>query len=60
MQKIIPTDKARQGSRGRPVLIVLVVGLLLAMGAWAGVEMWGEHIDAPAADDAGGTSTDGN
>jgi hypothetical protein len=60
MQKIISTNKARQGGRGRPVLIVLVVGLLLAMGAWAGVEMWGEHIDTPAADDAGGTNSDSN
>ena len=49
MPKTIPTDKARQGGWGRPVLIVLVVGLLLAMGAWAGVELWGEQI-APAAD----------
>lgn len=59
MPKTIPTDKARQGGWGRPVLIVLVVGLLLAMGAWAGVELYGERIDAPAADDAGGGNTDG-
>jgi hypothetical protein len=58
MQKIVPTDKARQGGLGRPVLIVLIVGLLLAAGVWAGVATWGEHIDAPAADDAGGSNTD--
>ena len=58
MQKTIPTDKARQGGRGRPVLVVLIVGLLLAMGAWAGVEIWGEYIDAPAADHASGADTD--
>jgi hypothetical protein len=58
MPKIIPTDKARQGGRGRPVLVVLIVGLLLAMGVWAGVELWGEQIDAPAADDAGSVNTD--
>ncbi|MEQ1954166.1 hypothetical protein [Mesorhizobium sp. CN2-181] len=43
MQKTIPTDKARQAGWGRPVLVVLVVGLLLAMAVWAGVEIWGEH-----------------
>ena len=58
MQKTIPTDKARQGSPGRPVLVVLIVGLLLAMGVWGGVEIWGEYIDAPAADDA--SNTDAN
>jgi hypothetical protein len=42
--KISPTD-ARQGERGFPVVIVLVAGLILAAVAWAGVEMWGEHID---------------
>lgn len=60
MPRIISADRARQGGWGRPVLIVLIVGLLLALGAWAGVEMWGEQIDAPAADDAGGGDTDGN
>ena len=60
MQKTIPTDKARQGSPGRPVLMVLIVGLLLAMGVWAGVEVWGEYIDAPAAGDASGANTDAN
>jgi|KBSMisStandDraft_5_1062788.scaffolds.fasta_scaffold8576953_1 hypothetical protein len=60
MEKTVPTDKARQGRLGRPVLVVLIVGLLLAAGAWVGVEMWGEHIDAPAADDASGANTDAN
>lgn len=59
MVKTIPTNKARQGGWGRPVLVILVVGLLLAMGVWVGVELWGEQIDAPAADDASGASTDG-
>lgn len=57
MEKIIPTDKARQGGLGRPVLVVLVVALLLALGAWAGVEIWGEQIDAPAADNPGGVTS---
>ncbi len=56
MQKTIPTDKARQAGWGRPVLIVLVAGLLLAIIAWVGLEMWGERIDAPAADNPGGVT----
>lgn len=37
--------EARQGRWGRPVLLVLIGGLVLAMIAWAGVGMWGETID---------------
>ncbi len=44
----ISTDKARQGSRGWQVLMVLVGGLLLAAVVWAGVEFYGESIDPPA------------
>ena len=36
--------KARQGRLGRPVLVVLVVSLLLAMAVWWGVERYGEAI----------------
>lgn len=39
---------ARQGNKGKPVLIVLCVGLGLAAIAWAGAEIWGEATDAPA------------
>ena len=53
MTKIIPEEKAKQGRFGRPVLIVLICGLILAMVAWAGVEMWGEKIDAPAVQEPG-------
>ena len=56
MQKTISTDKARQAGWGRPVLVVLIVGLLLAMAVWAGVEFWGEQIDTPAADNPGGVT----
>lgn len=56
MQKTISPNKARQGPLGRPVLIVLIVALLLALGAWAGVEFWGERIDAPAAGNPGGAT----
>jgi hypothetical protein len=38
------------------VLVVLIVGLLLAMVVWAGVAIWGEQIDAPAADNPGGVT----
>lgn len=31
--------EARQGFLGRPVLMVLISGLVLAMAAWIGVEM---------------------
>lgn len=37
--------EARQGLLGRPVLVVLVAGLLLAMVAWAASEFWGMSID---------------
>jgi hypothetical protein len=41
---LTPT-KARQGERGKPVLLVLIAALALAAIGWAGVEMWGQHID---------------
>lgn len=48
MTKIVSTDRARQGRRGKPVLIVLVSALALAAIVWAGVEFYGEAIDTPA------------
>jgi hypothetical protein len=48
-RKVVETaTDARQGRRGRPVLIVLVSALILASIAWIGAEMWGEASDAPA------------
>jgi len=41
--------RARQGLLGRPVLMVLICGLLLALIAWAGAEMFGERLDKDAA-----------
>ncbi|RDJ03800.1 hypothetical protein [Rhizobium grahamii] len=38
--------EARQGSYGKPVLVVLVCGLVLAFVAWSAAEWWGESIDA--------------
>lgn len=57
MTKIVSTDKARQGKRGRQVLIVLVVSLILAAIVWAGVEMFGEAIAPPAPDDVAPSTT---
>ena len=45
MPKTLSTDKARQGRRGFPVVIVLVCGQLLAMAVWWGVEIYGESLD---------------
>ena len=36
--------RARQGRRGFPILVVLVIGLVLAMGAWWVAEMYGVWI----------------
>jgi hypothetical protein len=47
---------ARQASYGKPVLLVLLCGLVLAVVIWGGVEMWGETIDTdskPTASTAG-------
>jgi len=41
--------EARQGSRGKPVLYVLVCGLILAMVAWWAAENYGAGI-VPATD----------
>jgi hypothetical protein len=41
--------EARQGPLGRPVLMVLVASLVLALIAWAGAEIFGESTDNDAA-----------
>jgi hypothetical protein len=43
--------EARQGLLGRPVLYVLVAGLILAMLAWAASEFWGMSIDTQTPED---------
>lgn len=40
--------EARQGRTGRPVLVVLICGLVLAFLAWGAAEWWGEATDAPS------------
>lgn len=41
----VDATRARQGRLGRPVVLVLAVGLLLALIAWGAVEYWGETLD---------------
>lgn len=55
--KVVPTDKARQGKEGRPVLYVLVAALVLAMGAWAIAELYGEKIDGASRDQVPATTS---
>lgn len=63
----VTTREARQGGLGKPVFVVLICGLLLALVAWAGAELFGESTDrdagtnvetqAPTLAPADGTST---
>jgi len=54
----LPPVKARQGRLGRPVLIVLIVALLLAMAVWWGVEIFGEQITPPPEQQIGNPSVE--
>lgn len=48
-RKIVESGtQARQGLKGRPVLVVLIAGMALALLAWLGAQMWAESTDAPA------------
>ena len=40
--------ESRQGPLGKPILWVLIGGLLLALVAWGGAEMFGESTDNKA------------
>ncbi|MDM7852493.1 hypothetical protein [Pseudochrobactrum kiredjianiae] len=42
--KEIPPQKARQGGKGRPVLIVLISSLIIVALVWFGAEIYGSHI----------------
>lgn len=53
---LTPTE-ARQGALGRPVLYVLVIGLILAMLAWAAAEFWGAAIDPRTPSDVSQVTT---
>lgn len=56
MAKIISTDKARQGSRGTHVLMILVSALLLVAVVWAGLELYGNAIAPDNSSEAGGAT----
>lgn len=58
-QKVVETTpvQARQGLLGRPVLMVLIGGLVLAIVAWAIVGMYGEAVDNDAATETEQTTT---
>ncbi|SFB62497.1 hypothetical protein SAMN03159496_06046 [Rhizobium sp. NFR07] len=50
-RKVVETStEARQGRPGKPVLIVLVAALALALVAWLGAEMWAEATEAATGD----------
>lgn len=57
-RKLEPQD-ARQGRLGKPVLIVLVVGILLALVAWGGAEWYGEETDPVLGAGSGQTGESG-
>ncbi|AYG69205.1 MULTISPECIES: hypothetical protein [unclassified Rhizobium] len=44
-KKPLSATEARQGVRGVHLLTVLVTALVLAAIVWAGVELWGRHIE---------------
>ena len=50
-------QKARQGRRGSPVLVVLVAGLLLAMIAWGAAEIYGWSIQPSQEEQVGDPAT---
>lgn len=53
----LPPQKARQGRRGSPVLMVLVGGLILAMAVWAVVELYGWSISPSPEQQVGDPAT---
>jgi len=55
--EVLSPEEARQGRWGWQVLMVLVVGLLLAMGVWWGVEIYGENIAPTPEAEVGNPST---
>ncbi|WP_199200681.1 hypothetical protein [Mesorhizobium sp. 113-3-3] len=48
MANNVPENQARQGPLGRPVLVVLLGGLLLAVAAWGVAEIYGVVIKGPS------------
>jgi len=58
MTKDLKPAEARQGRRGTPVLVVLIVGLLLAVLVWFGLGLYGEAIDPASENQIGGEPTE--
>lgn len=54
-----PATETRQGPLGKPVLMVLLVGLLLAVIAWGAAELFGESTDNNATLSGQETPADG-
>lgn len=48
VEEPMSATEARQGRLGRPVLMVLLTGLVLAMLAWGAAEWWGQETAPPA------------
>jgi len=44
-KKTMSATEARQGVRGTHLFAILITALVLAAIAWAGVEIWGRHIE---------------
>lgn len=40
-QEVVSATEARQGLLGKPVLVILLAGLILAMLVWIPTEWWG-------------------
>jgi hypothetical protein len=53
----VPPVRARQGMLGRPVLMVLIGGLVLAAIAWWGAEIFGSAIEPSAQQQVGDPQT---
>lgn len=58
MPKEISETRARQGRKGFPVLIVLLVSLALACAVWFAVEVYGTQIQTPETQSGPGQTTD--
>ncbi len=47
MRRFFQAREARQGRRGFPVFVILLVSLALACAVWFAVEMYGTAIQSP-------------
>jgi len=54
---VLTATEARQGTRGRPVLYILIIALLLAALAWIASEFYGSAIDTQTPSDGTESAT---